>query len=110
MLLPSLPGLESENRHWLTIGSDGWLLNIIVLRSSFLAGPFTGRARAEILRPRMNFSTRLSAGLGSRSTARNGVGEGRKIGEAHRASSNFTGSGRLGAAPKSAWSTRRTAT
>ena len=45
----------------------------------------------------------------SRSTDWNGVGEGRKIGEADLASSNLTGSGRLGAAPKSAWSTRRTA-
>ena len=41
---------------------------------------------------------------------RNGVGEGRKTGEARRASSNLIGSGRPGAAPKSAWSTRRTAT
>jgi hypothetical protein len=33
----------------------------------------------------------------SRSTDRNGVGEGRKIGEAHRASPNIVGSGWLGA-------------
>ena len=46
----------------------------------------------------------------SRSTARNGVGEGRETREARRASSNLTGSGWPGAAPKSAWSTRRTAT
>ena len=39
---------------------------------------------------------------------RNGMGEGRKIGEAHRPSSNLIGSGWPGAAPKSAWSTRRT--
>ena len=45
----------------------------------------------------------------SRSTNWNGVGEGRKIGEADLASSNLTGSGRLGAAPKSAWFTRGTA-
>ena len=45
----------------------------------------------------------------SRSTDWNGVGEGRKIGETDLASSNPTGSGRPGAAPKSAWSTRRTA-
>ena len=38
----------------------------------------------------------------------NGLGERRKIGQARRASSNLTGSGRLGAAPKSVWSTRRT--
>ena len=43
-----------------------------------------------------------------RSTDRNGVGEGRKIGEADGASSNFIGSGRLGAAPISTRSTRRT--
>ena len=45
----------------------------------------------------------------SRSTDRDGVGEGRKIGETHRTSPNPTGSGRLGAAPKSAWCRRRTA-
>ena len=44
----------------------------------------------------------------SRSPDRNGMGEGRKIGETHRTSSNSTGSGWPGAAPKSAWSTRRT--
>ena len=42
--LQSLPGLVSESRRSSTIGSDGWLLNIIVLRSSFLAGPSTDRA------------------------------------------------------------------
>src|SRR5271165_7610054 len=41
MSLQSLPGLGSGNPRWLTIGSDGWLLNIIVQRSSFLAGPST---------------------------------------------------------------------
>jgi hypothetical protein len=35
--LPSLPGLGSGSPHSSTIGSDGWLLNIIVLRSSYLA-------------------------------------------------------------------------
>ena len=44
----------------------------------------------------------------SGSTYRNGVGEGRKIGETDLASSNPFGSGRPGAAPKSAWTTRRT--
>jgi len=45
----------------------------------------------------------------SRSTDRNGVGEGRKIGEARRTSSNIVGPGRSGAAAKSAWRwTRRT--
>jgi hypothetical protein len=37
------------------------------------------------------------------------VGEGRKIGEARRGSSNLISVGRSGAAPKSAWSARRTA-
>ena len=47
MLLQSLPGAESENRHWSTIGSDEWLLNTIVLRNSYLAGLFTDRAPVE---------------------------------------------------------------
>src|SRR5271157_5320413 len=42
--LQSLPGLGSESPRSSTIGSDGWLLNIIVLRSSFLVGPSTDRA------------------------------------------------------------------
>ena len=46
-----------------TIGSGEWPPNIIVLLSSFLAGPFTGRALAEALPPQMNFLTRLSLGL-----------------------------------------------
>ena len=45
----------------------------------------------------------------SGSTDRNGVGEGREIGETDLTSSNPFGSGWPGAAPKSAWSTRRTA-
>ena len=47
----------------LTIGSDGWRLNTIVLRSWYLAGPFTDRAAAGNLRPQMNFLTLLSLGL-----------------------------------------------
>jgi hypothetical protein len=54
---------ESENRRWSTIGSDEWLLNTIVLRNSFLAGPFTDRAPVAALRPQMNSLTRLSPGL-----------------------------------------------
>src|SRR6266446_1236248 len=46
-----------------TIGSDGWLLNIIVLRSLFSAGPSTDRAAVGTLRPQMNFLMRLSLGL-----------------------------------------------
>ena len=45
-----------------------------------------------------------------RITARNGVGEGRKISETHFTSSNVACSGRLGAAPKSARSPGRTST
>ena len=63
MSLQSLPGPESENPRSSTIGSDGWPLNIIALRSSFLAGPSTDRAPVGTLRPQMNFLTRLSLGL-----------------------------------------------
>ena len=63
MSLLSLPGLVSGSPRSSTIGSGGWLLNIIVLRSSFLAGPFIGRAQAEALRPQMNFLMLLSLGL-----------------------------------------------
>src|ERR1700747_2168743 len=63
MSLQSWPGLGSESPRSLTIGSDGWPLNIIVLRSSFLAGPFTDRAAVGTLRLQMNFLMRLSTGL-----------------------------------------------
>src|ERR1700730_16495765 len=63
MSLQSLRGLVSGNLRSSTIGSDGWLLNIIVPRSSFLAGPSTGRAVAAALRPQMNFLMLLSLGL-----------------------------------------------
>src|SRR5262249_29700532 len=61
--LPSLPGLVSESRLSLTIGSDGWPLTIIVLQSLFLAGLFTDRAPVGTLRPRMNLLTLHSVGL-----------------------------------------------
>src|SRR5580693_3620872 len=61
--LQSLPGLGSESPRSSIIGSDGWLLNIIVLRSSFLVGPFIDRAALGILRQQMNFLMRLSTGL-----------------------------------------------
>ena len=63
MSLQSLHGPVSGSPRSLTIGSDGWLLNIIVLRSSYLAGPFTDRAAAGTLRLQMNFLTPLSHGL-----------------------------------------------
>src|SRR6476469_5156337 len=63
MSLQSLPGLVSESRRSLTIGSDGWLLTIIVLRSLFLAGLSTDRAPVGALRPLMNFLTLLLVGL-----------------------------------------------
>src|ERR1700693_126304 len=63
MSLQSLPGLVSGSRRSLTIGSDGWLLTIIVLRSLFLAGPSTDRAPVGALRPLMNFLTLLLVGL-----------------------------------------------
>src|ERR1700738_4276240 len=61
--LQSLPGLASESPRSLTIGSDGWLLTIIVLQSLFLVGPSTDRAPVGTVRPRMNFLMRLSLGL-----------------------------------------------
>src|SRR6201993_2609591 len=64
MLLQLLPGAESENRRWSTIGSDEWLLNTIVLRNSYLAGLSTDRAPAAALRLPMNFLMRLFPGLG----------------------------------------------
>src|SRR5215470_9429274 len=63
MLLQLLPGAESENRRWSTIGSGGWLLNSIVLRNSYLAGLSTDRAPVGRLRQRMNFLMQLSLGL-----------------------------------------------
>ena len=47
-----------------TIGSGEWQLNIIVLRSSSMAGHSTGRALVGALRPQMNFLTPLSAWFG----------------------------------------------
>src|SRR5260370_42199107 len=61
--LQSLPGLGSESPRSLTIGSDGWLLTIIVLQSLFLVGPSTDRAAVGTLRLQMNFLMRLSTGL-----------------------------------------------
>src|SRR5437016_7406466 len=63
MSFRSLHGPVSGSPLSLTIGSDGWLLTIIVLQSLFLAGPSTDRAAVGKLRPQMNFLTRLSLGL-----------------------------------------------
>src|SRR4030088_1641003 len=63
MSFRSLHGLGSGSPLSLTIGSDGWLLTIIVLQSLFLVGPSTDRAAVGRLRPQMNFLTRLSLGL-----------------------------------------------
>ena len=63
MSFRSLPEPGSESPRSLTIGSDSWLLNIIVLRSLFLVGPSTDRAAVERLHPQMNFLMRLSLGL-----------------------------------------------
>ena len=65
MSLQSLPGLALGSLRSLTIGSDGWRPNIIDLRSSFSAGPFTDREAAGALRRQINFLTRLSVGLGT---------------------------------------------
>src|SRR6202047_5178085 len=61
--LQSLPGPGSGSPRSSTIGSDGWLLNIIVLRSLFSAGPFIDRGAVGALRRQMNFLTPLSLGL-----------------------------------------------
>jgi len=61
--LQSLHGAVPGNPPSLAIGSDGWQLNSIALRNSFLVGPFTGRGQVEALRPQMNFLMRLSLGL-----------------------------------------------
>src|SRR5271165_1079256 len=63
MSLRSLPGPVSGNPRSSTIGSRKWLLNIIVLRSPFLAGLSIGREPVEVLHPQMNFLTRPSLGL-----------------------------------------------
>src|SRR6516165_8416646 len=63
ILLQLLPGAESENRRWSTIGSDEWLLNSIVLRNSYLAGLSTDRAPVGTLRLRMNLLMQHSLGL-----------------------------------------------
>src|ERR1700747_844852 len=63
MLSQLLPGAESENRRWSTIGSDEWLLNRIVLRNSYLAGPSIDRVRVGTLRLPMNFLMPLLPGL-----------------------------------------------
>src|SRR5271165_1256701 len=63
MSLLLLPGLGSESPRSSTIGSDGWLLTIIVLQNLFLVGPSTDRVPVGTLRPQMNFLTWLSLGL-----------------------------------------------
>src|SRR4029077_16592513 len=63
MSFRSLHGPASGSPLSLTIGSDGWLLTIIVLQSLFLVGPSTDRAAVGRLRPQMNFLTQLSLGL-----------------------------------------------
>src|SRR6516162_2472992 len=63
MLLQLLPGPVSGSLRSSTIGSRGWLLNIIALRSLSLAGLSTDRAPAVAPHPPMNFLTQLSLGL-----------------------------------------------
>ena len=55
MSLRSLPGLVSGSPRWSIIGSEGSLLNIMVLRSWSLAGPFTDRAAVGRFHPQINF-------------------------------------------------------
>src|SRR6516164_8005672 len=61
--LQSLLGAVSESPHSSTIGFDVWLLNTIVLRNWFLAGPSIDRVRVGALRPPMNSLMLLSLGL-----------------------------------------------
>src|SRR6516162_5245532 len=61
--LQSWRGPVLESLRWSTIGSDGWLLTIIVLQSLFLAGPSTDRAPLGRLRPQMSSLTPLWPGL-----------------------------------------------
>src|SRR4029077_1727953 len=63
MSFRSLPGPGSESPRSLTIGSDAWLLSIIVVLSLFLVGPSTDRAAAGRLRPQTNFLTLRWLGL-----------------------------------------------
>src|SRR3984957_15853520 len=55
MSLRSLPGLVSGSPRWSIIGSEGSLLNIMVLLSWSLAGPFTDRAAVGRFHPQINF-------------------------------------------------------
>ena len=94
--------------HWLTTGSGGWLPTYIALQRLFLAGRFTGRAVVGRLRPRMNSLTRLSVGLETQTHVLELLGRRAKDWQklvAHRR--NLACFGWLGAAPESAWSTRR---
>jgi hypothetical protein len=61
--LQLLPGPVSESPGWSIIGCGDWLQKIIVLLSSFLAGPSTDRAAVEALRQQMSFLMQLSTGL-----------------------------------------------
>src|SRR6478672_1974566 len=63
MSFRSLPEPGSESPRSLTIGSDAWLLSIIVVQSLFLVGPSTDRAAAGRLRPQTNFLTLRWLGL-----------------------------------------------
>src|SRR3982074_3818815 len=63
MSFRSLHGPVSGSPRSLTIGSEGWLLTIIVLQSLFLVGPSTDKAAVGRLRPQTNFLMLLSPGL-----------------------------------------------
>ena len=84
-------GKSTLVNHWLRrMASDRY-------RSAelFLVGPSTDRAAVGGLRSQMNFLMRLYLVWRSRSTARNGLGKGRKIGQTYRQSSYLIGSRRL---------------
>ena len=61
--LQSLPGLVSGSRRWSTIGSGGWRLSIIALRSWFSGGRFIDKEAVGAPRLQMNFLKPLSLGL-----------------------------------------------
>jgi hypothetical protein len=70
---------------------------------------FYRRGQVEVLRPQMNLLTRLSVGLEIQIHGSERRGSRANDWRNSCKSSNLTGSGWPGAAPKSAWSTRRTA-
>src|SRR5580700_3749828 len=110
MLSQLLPGAESENRRWSTIGSDEWLLNTIVLRNSYLAGPSIDRVRVGTLRLPMNFLMPLLLGLAIQIHGSEQHGRRAKDWRSSLGIGETCCSGWVGTAAKSPWCTRRAVT